>query len=108
MARVTTVGLVLAAALADHVGAHTLAFYSLLLAVPSAVIAGLHELGERSAYLWGLVLGLLLLTTASRAPALADAHVPPLARSALMGCIAVFCLQALAALEAELRAPDRK
>ncbi len=103
MARITTVGLVLAAALADHSGSHGIAFYALLVAVPTAAVAGLRELGESGAYLWGLVLALLLVATAGRAPAVADASVPPLARSALIACIAVFCLQALAALALEFR-----
>jgi hypothetical protein len=106
MPRIATVGLVLAAALADHSASHTLAFYALLFAVPVAAFAGLHELGQPSAYVWGLVLALLLVATAGRAPAVGDASVPPLARSALIACIVVFCLQALAALAAELRRPD--
>jgi len=107
MSRVATIGLVLAAALADRSGSHTLAFDALLLAVPVTAYVGLRELGERSAYLWGLVLALVMLATASRAPALGDASVPPLARSALIACIVVFCLQAVAALADELRAPKR-
>jgi hypothetical protein len=103
MPRIATIGLVLAAALADHSGFHALAFYALLLAVPATAVAGLRDLGEPSAYLWGLVLALLLVATAARAPALGDATVPPLARSALIACIVVFCLQALAALAIELR-----
>ncbi len=105
MARFVTVGLVLAAALADRSGSHALAFDALLVAVPVTVYVGLQELGRRAAYLWGIVLGLLLLATAARAPALGDASVPPLARTALLACIVVFCLQALVALAEELRSP---
>jgi hypothetical protein len=36
-----------------------------------------------------------------------DASVPAVARSALIACVLVFCLQALAALAAELRAGSR-
>ena len=106
MARVAVVALVLGAALADHSGAHVLAFDALLLAVPATAYVALRELGGRSAYLWGVVLTLLLVATAGRAPAVGDASVPPLSRSALIACIAVFCLQALAALVAELRRSD--
>jgi hypothetical protein len=108
MARVATIGLVLAAALADHSGSHTLAFDALLLAVPVTAYVALRELGRTSAYLWGVVLTLLLLATSARAPALGDASVPPIARSALMACIVVFCLQALVALADELRASGDK
>ena len=106
MARVAVVALVLGAALADHSGAHVLAFDALLVAVPATAYAALRELGGRSAYLWGVVLTLLLVATAGRAPAFGDPSVPPLSRSALIACIAVFCLQALAALVVELRRSD--
>lgn len=106
MSRVASFGLVFGAALADHVGAHPLAFYALLAAVPLAAYAGLESISdgrEPAAYVWGLVLGLLLVATAFRAPAAGDAGVPGIARSALLACVGVFCLQALAALAAELR-----
>jgi hypothetical protein len=92
--------------LADHAGAHTLAFYALLAAVPVVAYAGLQSVAdaqESDAYAWALVLGLLLVATAARAPAVGDATVPAVARSALLACVAVFCLQALAALAAEFR-----
>jgi hypothetical protein len=103
MARLATIGLVLAAALADHAGSHALAFDVLLIAVPVAAYVVLCELGERGAYLWGLVLGLLLLTTASRAPAVGDTSVPPIARSALLACIVVCCLHGMTELAGEFR-----
>ena len=50
-----------------------------------------------------MVLALLLVATAARAPAVSDSTVPAVARSALIACVVVFCLQALAALATELR-----
>jgi formate-dependent nitrite reductase membrane component NrfD len=105
MSRLVAVALVLGAAIADHSGSHLLAFDALLLAVPVSAVAGLREIGERAAYVWGVVLALLLVATAVRAPALGDASVPPLARSALLACVGVFCLQAVALLAGELRSP---
>jgi hypothetical protein len=106
MSRLAPVALVVAAALADHFGSHALAFDALLIAVPAAAFAGLQSVAERreaAPYVWALVLGLLLIATAARAPAVGDTTVPAVARSALLACVGVFCLQALAALAAELR-----
>ncbi len=44
--RAIPVGLVIAAAAADGVGAHRLAFYALLLAVPAAAAAALEAFGH--------------------------------------------------------------
>jgi hypothetical protein len=111
MSRVAPLGLVLLAAVADHTGSHALAFDALLLAIPVCAVAGLRAVGDRvdgkapwAAYVWGLVLGLLLIATAVRAPALGDASVPTVARSAVLACVAVFCLQAVAELAREIRA----
>ena len=109
--KLAPIALVLTAALADHLGAHTIAFDFLLLAVPVTAIAGLRSVSERldgkttpaHAYGWAVVLALLLVATAARAPAVGDPSVPAVARSALVACVVVFCLQALAALAAELR-----
>jgi hypothetical protein len=106
---------VLGAALADHFGAHTFAFDLLLVAVPVTAIAGLRAVSDRlegnvdeaTAYVWALVLGLLLIATAARAPSLGDPSVPAVARSALIACVVVFCLQAVAALAKELRGSPR-
>jgi hypothetical protein len=106
VARVATIALVLAAALADHSGSHTLAFDALLVTVPVTAYVGLQALGDASAYFWAVVLGLLLLATASRAPALGDGSVPPLARSALIACLVVFCMQAVWAVAVEFRRLD--
>jgi predicted nicotinamide N-methyase len=106
MSRLGSFALVFGAALADHVGAHPLAFYALLAAVPLAAYAGLQSVAERresAAYVWALVLCLLLVATAARAPAVGDTSVPAVSRSALIACVVVFCAQALAALAAELR-----
>jgi hypothetical protein len=115
MPRLAPIALVLTAALADHVGAHKAAFDLLLVAVPVTAVAGLQAVAARldgkaeqaHAYVWALVLALLLLTTAVRAPALGDPTVPAVARSALIACVIVFCLQALERLGRELRATDR-
>ena len=112
MSRLGSIALVLGAALADHLGAHTLAFDLLLAAVPTAAVAGLRTVSDRlegkveqvQAYAWAAVLALLLLATSARASALGDPSVPAVARSALLACIVVICLQALAALASELRA----
>jgi hypothetical protein len=114
--RIVPVALVLGAALADHVGAHTLAFDALLVAIPVTAVAGLQTVSDRlegkarqaQAYVWALVLGLLLVATAVRAPAVGDPSVPALARSALTACVIVFCLQACAALAWELRTGSDK
>jgi len=114
--RLSPIALVLAAALADHFGAHTLAFDALLLAVPVTAIAGLRSVADRlegkaepaQAFAWAVVLGLLLVATAARAPSLGNPSVPAVARSALIACVAVFCLQALAALAAEFRTGSSK
>jgi hypothetical protein len=110
--RLLPLALVFGAALADQAGAHALAFDALLVAVPVTAIAGLRTVSDRvdgktdqtQTYVWGVVLALLLVATASRAPSVGDPSVPPVARSALIACVFVFCLQALAALAAELRA----
>jgi hypothetical protein len=108
--RLLPFALVFGAAIADQAGAHTLAFDALLAAIPLTAVAGLRSVSDRvdgkartaQAYVWALVLGLLLVATAARAPALGDPSVPALARSALLACVFVFCLQAVAALAHEL------
>jgi hypothetical protein len=88
----------------------------LLLAVPVTAVAGLRAVSDRlegkaeptQAYAWALVLAFLLVATAARAPSVGDASVPAVARSALLACIVVFCVQALAALAGELRTGPSK
>ena len=101
----------IAAAAADGAGAHGVAFYALLAAVPAAAVAALDAYGasfedERNrlhALLWGIVLALTVTGAAVRAPVLAEDTVPALARSAVVACLAIFCAQALAGLVSELR-----
>jgi hypothetical protein len=109
--RAVPVGLVIAAAAADGAGAHGLAFYALLLAVPAAAIAALDAFGHvldgaqdhLPALLWMMVLALVVVGATVRAPAVTEGAVPGLARSALLACLAVFCVQAAVAVAAEFR-----
>jgi len=109
--RAIPVGLVIAAAAADGAGVHGLAFYALLLAVPAAAVAALEAFGRvldgehqhLHALLWTVVLALVVVGAAVRAPAVPEGAVPALARSALLACLAVFCVQAVVAATEELR-----
>jgi hypothetical protein len=109
--RATPVGLVIAAAAADGAGAHGLAFYALLLGVPAAAVAAMDAFGHvldgaqdhLHALLWTIVLALVVVGAAVRASAVTEGGVPALGRSALLACLAVFCVQAAVALAAELR-----
>lgn len=100
--------LVLAAAVADAHGAHSLAFDALLGAVPFTAVAGLVSFGtylERrddtvgglQALLWALALCLVVLSCAVRSPATEAGVVPPLGASTLVACLAVFVLKAFVA-----------
>jgi hypothetical protein len=109
--RAIPVALVVAAAAADGAGAHGLAFYALLLAVPAAAVAALEAFGHvldgasehMHALLWTIVLGLLVTGAAVRAPDVTQGSVPALGRSALLACLAVFCVQAAVTAADELR-----
>jgi hypothetical protein len=109
--RALPVGLVVAAAAADGAGAHGVAFYALFLAVPAAAAVALEELGrlldggrdQVHALLWALVLALTVVGSAARAPDLSRGLVPGIARTTLLGCLAIFCVQAVLGLAAELR-----
>ncbi len=92
------------AAAADARGAHGLAFDALLAAVPvTAVIALIcfgeyleHRAGSLAGFqslLWGLALGLLVLSCAARSPAAETQTLPPLGASALVACLVVFGLK---------------
>ncbi len=102
----------IAAAAADGAGAHGLAFYALLLAVPATAVAALDAFGHMldagkdhlHLVLWTLVLALVVVGAAVRAPAVTEGAVPALARSALLASLAVFCVQAAVAVAAEFRA----
>jgi hypothetical protein len=93
----------LAAALAaDGAGAHRLAFYLLLLAVPAAVVAGLDRFAAvldgvappGQAVAGGIVVVLVVLSEAARGPHLAENAVPALALSSLAVALALVSLQA--------------
>jgi uncharacterized membrane protein YoaK (UPF0700 family) len=109
--RAVPVGLVIAAAAADGAGLHGLAFYALLLAVPTAAVAALEAFGRvldgenehLHALLWTVVLALVVVGAAARAPAVAEGVVPAAAHSALLACLVVFCIQAVVATMQELR-----
>jgi hypothetical protein len=111
MARWTSVALVIAAAAADGAGAHGLAFYALLAAVPAAAVTALDAYGAAledprrrlHALLWAVVVALTVTGAAARAPVVSQGTVPALARTAVVACLAIFCLQALAGLVSELR-----
>lgn len=102
------------AALADARGAHGLAFDALLAAVPFAAVAALvgfgdwlehraDPLGGIQALLWTLVLAMLVLSCAARSPATVAHTLPPLGRSALQACLALFALKASLGLVPVLR-----
>ena len=105
MQRITlpVVGLVALAGLADLGGAHTLAFYTLVAAVPAAAAAALVALDRaltadgrrplRRAWLQATVLVLVLLSAAVRAPVREENSVPQLATSALVACLLLLALQ---------------
>ena len=109
--RVLPVGLVVGAAAADGAGIHGFAFYLLLAAVPAMAVAALDAFGELldeagshlHALLWAVALALTVTGAAVRTPAVTEGTVPALARSTLVACLAVFCVQALVSLAAEFR-----
>lgn len=100
--------LVTAAAIADAHGSHGLAFDALLAAVPFAAVAALAGFGEylearddtlaaAQSFLWALVLALLVLSCAARSPATQTHTLPPLGRSALVGCLALLAVKGVLA-----------
>jgi len=109
MTRLLTVALVLAAALADAAGAHSLAYYTLVAAVPVGAVAALLALGaildgsaaepvDRGlAALSALVLPFVLLGTAVRAPLLVDGPPPAIGVTCVVVCLVLFAAQALLA-----------
>jgi hypothetical protein len=112
--RAIPIGLVVAAAAADGAGAHGAAFLALFLAVPGAAAVALDELGAvlesrasrtPSVLLWTLVLALTVVGAAARAHEASADLVPGLARTTLLACLAIFCVQAALAVAAELRRP---
>lgn len=109
MTRLLTVALVLVAALADAAGAHALAYYALVVAVPLGAVAALLALGsildgsasepvDRGlAALSALALPFLLLGTAVRAPLLVDGPPPAVGVTCVVVCLVLFAVQALLA-----------
>jgi hypothetical protein len=105
--RLASVSLVVAAALADAAGRHSLAYYALVVAVPLVALAALSALGDvldgtsaephdrRIAALTALALPFVLLGAAVRAPLLADGPPPAIGVTAVVCCLAVFAAQAL-------------
>jgi hypothetical protein len=118
--RLLPLGPVVLVALADGGGAHRLAFYLLLLAVPAAVVASLTCFGEAleggteeglQALLAGLALLLAVAGAAARAPYVTQGALPTSAVSALVAVLVVLGLQFLAglpALLAGLRSPAQR
>jgi hypothetical protein len=118
--RLLPLGPILLVALADGAGAHRLAFYLLLLAVPAAVAASLTCFGEAleggtdeglQALLAVLVLAMVVAGAAARAPYLTQGSLPTSAVSALVAILVLLGLQlaaALPALFAGLRSPVQR
>src|SRR2546423_78547 len=114
--RLFAVTAVIAAAFCDKGGVCGLAFDAALLAVPLIAVAGLGAYSEyleqraarTQALFWAIGLILAVVGAAARARAVAQGVVPPLADAALVGCLAVFCLQALASVVAELQRERRR
>jgi threonine/homoserine efflux transporter RhtA len=116
--RALTVVLVVCAVVSDSLGAHELAFYALLSAVPFAAVSALvlvgdlvesllHERADTLVQLQTLfstlMLALLLTGAAARSAALAEGGVPALAASALVACLVLLGAESLIAAFLELR-----
>lgn len=110
--RLSSVLLVLGAALADAAGLHALAYYALVAAVPVVALAALNALGDvldgsaasphdrGVAALSALALPFVLLGTAVRAPLLSDGPPPAIGVTAVVAALAIFAAQALVAASA--------
>jgi hypothetical protein len=107
--RVLPAALVVLAAYADARGAHGLAFDALLAAIPFAAVASLVGFGSYiekrddavtglQALLSACAVAFLVLSCAARSPATQAHSLPPLGRSALLGCLAVLFLQGIVAV----------
>ncbi len=92
------------ALLADAAAAPSLAFWSLVGAVPLAAACGLASFGavldarddavaSLQALLWAPALVLLLVAAASRGPGVALGEVPRIGQTALVGCLTVLALK---------------
>ena len=110
--RLASVSLVLAAALADAAGQHSLAYYALVAAVPVVALAALGGLGDvldgsaaaphdrGIALLSAFALPFVLLGTAVRAPLVVDGPPPAIGVTAVVVTLALFAIQALLAAAA--------
>lgn len=111
--RLSAVAPILGAALADAAGAHGLAFYALLAAVPACALAALSSLAEMlerasevatlQALLWGLCLAFVVVGAAARSPALHTDVLPALAVSTLRAALVVLAVKASLAAWAAVR-----
>ncbi len=107
--RLLTVGLVLAAALADAAGAHELAHYALVVAAPVGSLAALGALGSVLdgsadepldrvlAGLSAVAVPFILLGAAVRVPLLDNGPPPTIGATCVVVCLALFAVQALLA-----------
>ena len=114
-ARLASVMLVVGAALADAAGHHSLAYYTLVAAVPVVAVAALSALGDvldgtaatphdrTLTVLTGIVLAFVLLAAAVRAPVVSDGPPPAIAVTAVVAALALIAVQAL--LSASVAAP---
>src|SRR4051794_29377102 len=100
MRRALSPSLVVAAVLADAQGEHRLAFYVLFAAIPALAVSAIDSFGDYVegsspiyATLNGLVLALVLVATALRAPGLAQGSVPAVALSALVLALVLLATQ---------------
>ena len=116
--RALPVGLVVTAAIADVLSAPQLAFAALVVAVPFVAVAALSAYGELidadeagrdrrgerlQAVCAGSALVLLVVGTAARAPLVGEGVVPRISTSALVLCLVVLFVQAVAAGAAQVR-----
>jgi hypothetical protein len=103
---VTPLTLALGAAVADGAGFHRVAFYLVLLAVPAAAgaaLAAAADLADGRPVLartacTAAALVLLVTSSAVRANAAVGAALPPLALSALIGCLGAYMLLGVVSL----------
>ena len=96
--RLLPLSFALAATLADTVGAHRLAAWLVLLAIPTGLAVICVAVGDRAwprAVLGGTALVLLLTGSAVRHAAPLGAHVPALAVSAVLGAVILYVLPVL-------------
>ena len=109
--------LVVSTAVADALTLHEPAFYLLIAAVPAAAVSALTALGDLldgavsnrlarfRVVLSGLALVWVVVAAAVRSASVDDGALPPAAVSALVACIALFAVQAVATLAAATARP---